>query len=161
MAGLVLAAFSLLESRGDAAELPSDVVARVNAAPIRKLDFERLATLVKRRACLDLRNVYSRAAANEAGFEYEGVAPGRYTVEARAKGLAGESPTVQVSAGGSATLNIIATVLGSGSYTNAAEVLSADQLDADDTFGDGAGNDYDSAAPTPKPHSIRAATRVM
>jgi protocatechuate 3,4-dioxygenase beta subunit len=51
-------------------------------------------------ALMDRFSLFTSDAAGR--FEYEGVAPGRYTVEARAKGLAGESPTVQVSAGGSA-----------------------------------------------------------
>jgi uncharacterized repeat protein (TIGR01451 family) len=54
-----------------------------------------------------------------------------------------------VAAGASATLQITATVLGSGVYTNAAEVTAADQSDANDTFGNGMGDDYDEATPSP------------
>ncbi len=54
-----------------------------------------------------------------------------------------------VPAGGSKSLRITARVLGSGSYTNAAEVTAADQPDANDTFGDGSGNDFASATASP------------
>ena len=40
-------------------------------------------------------------------------------------------------------------MLPAGPYGNSAEVTSADQLDADDTYGNGAGNDYDTASTTP------------
>ncbi len=56
-----------------------------------------------------------------------------------------------VAAGTSAVLQITATVLGAGDYTNAAEVTAADQPEQDDTFGDGAGNDYDEVTPVPVP----------
>ena len=54
-----------------------------------------------------------------------------------------------IAAGASATLDITMTVLGVGSYLNAAEVINADQPDADDTFGDGAGSDHATASTTP------------
>jgi uncharacterized repeat protein (TIGR01451 family) len=56
-----------------------------------------------------------------------------------------------VPAGGSAVLQITARVLGSGSYANVAEVTAADQPDADDTYGDGAGEDWATSAPIPSP----------
>ena len=54
-----------------------------------------------------------------------------------------------ITAGSSAALEITATVLGSGSYTNAAEVTAADQTDTDSTPGDSSGDDYDTSATTP------------
>ena len=48
-------------------------------------------------------------------------------------------------------LQITARVLGSGVYLNEAEVASADQAEHDDAYGDGGGEDYDSAVTTPVP----------
>jgi uncharacterized repeat protein (TIGR01451 family) len=56
-----------------------------------------------------------------------------------------------IAAGGSHVLHITATVLGSGAYTNAAEVTACDEPDADDTYGNGAGNDFGAAATAPVP----------
>jgi uncharacterized repeat protein (TIGR01451 family) len=56
-----------------------------------------------------------------------------------------------VAAGGSRVLHVTARVLGSGSYTNAAQVTAAAQPDANDTYGDGAGNDFGSVSPVPVP----------
>jgi uncharacterized repeat protein (TIGR01451 family) len=56
-----------------------------------------------------------------------------------------------LAAGAGATLNITATVLGSGVYTNAAEVTAADQYDIDSTPANApaAEDDYDTVAVTP------------
>jgi uncharacterized repeat protein (TIGR01451 family) len=54
-----------------------------------------------------------------------------------------------VAAGGSRMLHITARVLGTGSYTNNAEVTAGGQPDANDTYGDGAGSDHATAMTTP------------
>ena len=53
--------------------------------------------------------------------------------------------------GATANLQITATVQGTGSYLNAAEISSAGESDTDDTYGDGSGEDYDTATTTPTP----------
>ena len=54
-----------------------------------------------------------------------------------------------MNAGASAVLKITATVLGSGSYVNAAEVTAAAETATDSTPGDAGGDDYDTASVTP------------
>jgi uncharacterized repeat protein (TIGR01451 family) len=55
-----------------------------------------------------------------------------------------------VSGGASRVLEIGASVLVTGDHVNVAEVTAADHPDTDDTFGDGAGNDHDTASVTPQ-----------
>jgi uncharacterized repeat protein (TIGR01451 family) len=56
-----------------------------------------------------------------------------------------------VSASGSETLLITATVDASGDYTNEAEVTSVSEDDPDSSPNDGSGDDYASVTPTPNP----------
>ena len=56
-----------------------------------------------------------------------------------------------VAAGSSTALNITATALDGGDHINAAEVTAADQPEFDDTYGNGSGEDYDTATTTPNP----------
>jgi uncharacterized repeat protein (TIGR01451 family) len=63
--------------------------------------------------------------------------------------------------GNNAVLNITARVRGTGDWVNVAEVTAADQPDADDTFGDGGGNDHDTAPTTPSPVIDLALTKTV
>jgi uncharacterized repeat protein (TIGR01451 family) len=54
-----------------------------------------------------------------------------------------------LAAGATASLDIVATVLGAGVYTNNAEVSAATETDTDSTPGDGAGDDFDTVTPVP------------
>ena len=61
------------------------------------------------------------------------------------------SARLWLTAGSSVALSITATVLGSGSYANVAEVIAADQTDADSIPGDGTGDDHAVVVPVPIP----------
>ena len=59
--------------------------------------------------------------------------------------------TSSSAAGASASIDITVTVLGVGPYLNVAEISAAGQSDVDDVFGDGAGEDRDTATTSPTP----------
>ena len=65
-----------------------------------------------------------------------------------------------LNSGSSATLTIVATVLGSGSYVNTAQVTTAGQADLDSTPNDGAGDDFATNTPTPAPRINLSMTKT-
>ncbi|MCP3977284.1 MAG: DUF11 domain-containing protein, partial [bacterium] len=66
-----------------------------------------------------------------------------------------------VAAGATASIDITATVLGSGSYQNDAEVTAADQSDTDDTYGNGSGEDFATVTPVPNPRIDLSLSKVV
>ena len=65
-----------------------------------------------------------------------------------------------VNSGSSANIQIVGTVLGSGSYANSAQVTAADQTDIDSTPNDGAGDDFATNTPTPAPRINLSMTKT-
>ena len=65
-----------------------------------------------------------------------------------------------VASGSSANIQIVGTVLGSGTYANTAQVTAAGQTDVDSTPNDGAGDDFATNTPTPAPRINLSMTKT-
>ena len=65
-----------------------------------------------------------------------------------------------VNSGSSANIQLVATVLGSGTYANTAQVTAANQTDVDSTPNDGAGDDFATNTPTPAPRINLSMTKT-